>query len=150
MPLFLIGCFPVDFQEGKRPLRTKSMKSPIKVGKRPVNEGKQPIKAVVLVGISVGCLMGCFRATPPWRKAAPLKRPIKRCMSLDTPSLKLLVDLVFGFRGRFFGGFLFVEFFGPLCLDNKIRKLHSLLLGCMVVLSYCSSNKSSNQGNKTG
>ena len=71
MPLFLMGCFPVDFQEVKRPLRTKSVKRPIKVGKR-------PIKAKVLVGVSVGCLMGCFRAPPPWRKTAPLKRPIKR------------------------------------------------------------------------
>ena len=37
-PLFLMGCFPVDFQEVKRPLRTKSVKRPIKVGKRPINE----------------------------------------------------------------------------------------------------------------
>ena len=73
-----MGCFSVDFQEVKRPLRTKSVKRPIKVGKRPINEGKRPIKAKVLVGISVGCLMGCFRAPPPWRKTAPLKRPIKR------------------------------------------------------------------------
>ena len=81
MPLFLRkGCFPVDFQEVKRPLRTKSVKCPIKVGKRKINEGKRPIKAKVLVGISVGCLMGCCRATPPWRKTAPLKRPIKRSM----------------------------------------------------------------------
>ena len=78
--LFLMGCFPVDFQEVKRPLRTKSVKRPIKVGKRPINEGKRPIKAMVLVGISVSCLMGCFRAPPPWRKTAPLKRPIKRSM----------------------------------------------------------------------
>ena len=77
MPLFLMGCFPVDFQEVKRPLRTKSVKRPIKVGKRPINEGKRPIKAKVLVGVSVGCLMGCFREPPPWRKTAPLKRPIK-------------------------------------------------------------------------
>ena len=56
-PLFLMGCFPVDFQEVKRPLRTKSVKRPIKVGKRPINEGKRPIKAMVLVGISVGCLI---------------------------------------------------------------------------------------------
>ena len=84
MPLFLIGCFPVDFQEVKWPLRTKSVKRPIKVGKRPINEGKRPIKAKVLVGVSVGCLMGCFRAPPPWRKTAPLKRPIKRSMSLVT------------------------------------------------------------------
>ena len=83
MPLFLMGCFPVDFQEAKRPLRTTSVKRPIKVGKRPINEGKRPIKAKVLVGISVGCLMGCFRATPPWRKTAPLKRPIKRSMRCD-------------------------------------------------------------------
>ena len=80
MPLFLMGCFPVDFQEAKRPLRTKSVKRPIKVGKRPINEGKRPIKAKVLVGVSVGCLMGCFTAPPPWRKTAPLKRPIKRSM----------------------------------------------------------------------
>ena len=80
MPLFLMGCFPVDFQEVKRPLRTKSAKRPIKVGKRPINEGKRPIKAKVLVGVSVGCLMGCFRAPLPWRKTAPLKRPIKRSM----------------------------------------------------------------------
>ena len=78
MPLFLMGCFPVYFQEVKRPLRTKSAKRPIKVGKRPINEGKRPIKAKVLVGIAVGCLMGCFRAPPPWQKTAPLKRPIKR------------------------------------------------------------------------
>ena len=56
------------------------MKRPIKVGKRPINEGKRPIKAKVLVGVSVGSLMGCFRAPPPWRKTAPLKRPIKRSM----------------------------------------------------------------------
>ena len=83
MPLFLMGCFPVDFQEVKRPLWTKSAKRPIKVGKRPINEGKRPIKAKVLVGVSVGCLMGCFSAPPPWRKTAPLKRPIKRSMTLN-------------------------------------------------------------------
>ena len=77
-----MGCFPVDFQEVKRPLRTKSVKRPIKVGKRPINGVKRPIKAKVLVGVSVGCLMGCFRAPPPWRKTAPLKRPIKRSMKL--------------------------------------------------------------------
>ena len=77
-----MGCFPVDFQEVKRPLRTKSVKRPIKVGNRPINEGKRPIKAKVLVGVSVGCLMGCFRAPPPWRKTAPLKRPIERSMIL--------------------------------------------------------------------
>ena len=79
MPLLLMGCFPVNFQEVKRPLTTKLGKRPIKVGKRPIKE-KRPIKAMVLVGNSVGCLMGCFRAPPPWRKTAPLKRPIKRFM----------------------------------------------------------------------
>ena len=78
-----MGCFPASFQEVKRPLRTKSGKRPIKVGKRPIKEGKRPIKAMVLVGISVGCLMGCFRAPPPWRKTAPLKRPIKRSMTIE-------------------------------------------------------------------
>ena len=81
MPLFLMGCFPVDFQEVKRPLGTKSVKRPIKVGKRPINKGKRPIKAKVLVGVSIGSFMGCFRAPPPWRKTAPLKRPIKRSMN---------------------------------------------------------------------
>ena len=87
MPLFLMGCFPVDFQEVKRPLRTKSVKRPIKVGKQPINEGKRPIKAKVLVSVSVGCLMGCFRAPPLWRKTAPLKRPIKRSMMFIKSSI---------------------------------------------------------------
>ena len=82
VPLFLMGCFPLDFQDVKRPLRTKSVKRPIQVGKRPINEGKRPIKAKVLVGVSVGSLMGCFTAPPTWRKTAPLKRPIKRSMSI--------------------------------------------------------------------
>ena len=85
MPLFLMGCFPVDFQEAKRPLGTKSGKRPIKVGKRPIKEGKRPIKAMVLVGIS----MGCFRAPPPWRKTAPLKRPIWRSMNLALLNLEI-------------------------------------------------------------
>ena len=76
-----MGCFPVDFQEVNRALRTKLVKRPITVGKPPINEGKRPLKAKVLVGVSVGCLMGCFRAPPPWRKTAPQKRPIKRPMS---------------------------------------------------------------------
>ena len=89
MPLFLMGCFPVDFQDVKRPLRTKSVKSPIKVGKRPINEGKRPIKAKVLVSVSVVSLMGCFRAPQPWRKTAPLKRPIKRSMRFGARNSQL-------------------------------------------------------------
>ena len=78
---FLNGLSSNGFSRGvKRPLRTKSAKRPIEVGKRAINEGKRPFKAMVLVGISVGCVMGCFRAPPPWRKTAPLKRPIKRSM----------------------------------------------------------------------
>ena len=69
----LNGLFSRDFREGKRPIRTKSGKRPIKVRKRPVKDGKRPIKVMVLVGVSVGCLMGCFRAPPPKRKTAPLK-----------------------------------------------------------------------------
>ena len=84
MPLFLMGCFPLDFHEAKRPLRTKSWKRPIKAGKWPIKEAKRPIKAMVLVGISVGCLMGCFRAPQPCRKTAPLKNPIQRSMRIRT------------------------------------------------------------------
>ena len=87
-----MGCFPVDFQEIKRPLRTKSVKRPIKVGKWPINEGKRPIKAKVLVGVSVGSLMGCFRAPPPWRKTAPLRRPIKRSMRHPEIRANLRID----------------------------------------------------------
>ena len=69
-----MGCFPVDFEEIKRPLRTKSGKRPIKIGKRPIKEGKWPIKAMVLVGIPVGCLMGCFRAPPTMAENGPSKK----------------------------------------------------------------------------
>ena len=105
-----MGCFPVDFQEGKRPLETKSKKRPIKVGKQPIKKGKRPIKAMVLVGSSVGCLMGCFRAPQPWRKTALLKRPIKRSMTKMTfklfqgsyvecsrPSLRFVQEFLFFF-----------------------------------------------------
>ena len=71
MPLFLMGCFPVDFQEGKRPIKGFGER-PIKVGKRPIKEGKRPINA-----------NGQFAGTPPWWKTAPLKRPIKWSMSSE-------------------------------------------------------------------
>ena len=80
LPLFLMGSFPVDFQEVKRPLRTKS-------GKRPIKVGKRPIKVMVLVSMSVGCLMGCFRAPPPWWKTAPLKRPMNWSMTIALHSV---------------------------------------------------------------
>ena len=63
------------FKRANGPLEQTRLKRPIKVGKR-------PIKAMVLVGISAGCLMGCFRAPPPWRKTAPLQRLIKRSMKI--------------------------------------------------------------------
>ena len=93
MPLFLMGCFPLDFHEVKRPLRTKSGKRPIEARKRPIKEAKRPIKAMVLVGISVGCLMGCFRAPQPCRKTAPLKRPLKRSMIFRVNTTKTMVSM---------------------------------------------------------
>ena len=48
---FLNGLFSSGFSRGKRPLRAKSGKRPIEV----VKVRKRPIKAMVLVGISVGC-----------------------------------------------------------------------------------------------
>ena len=91
MPLFLMGCFPVDFQEVKRPLRTKSGKRPIEVGKRPIKEGKRPIETMVLASMSVDCVMGCFRAPPPWRKTAPLKGPLFFHFAFVRVCLRLLV-----------------------------------------------------------
>ena len=44
----------------------------MKVGKRPIKEGKRPIK-----------VNGLLSGTPPCRKTAPLKRPIKRSMILE-------------------------------------------------------------------
>ena len=68
----IMGCFPVDFQEVKRPRRAKSGKRPIKVGKRPIKEVKRPIKAMV-----AGChfsrlLNGLFSGTPAMVEKRPL------------------------------------------------------------------------------
>ena len=41
-PLVLMGCFPRDFQEGKRPTKVFT-KQHIEVGKRPIKERKRPI-----------------------------------------------------------------------------------------------------------
>ena len=51
--LFLMGCFPMNFQEVKRPLRTKSGKRPISGRKTDHQQGETAIKAMVLVGISL-------------------------------------------------------------------------------------------------
>ena len=72
MPLLFMGCFPVDFRDVKTLLRTKR---PIKVGKLRIEEGKRPIRAIVLVGISAGCSMGCFGAPCHGRKQPPQKGP---------------------------------------------------------------------------
>ena len=109
MPLFLMGCFPVDFQEVKRALAAKSVTRPIKVGKRPIKEGKRPIKGMVLVGSSMGCLVGCFQASSPWRKTAPLKRPIKRSVELFAQ----MVSLARSQKNIFFRSLFNLE--GPTC-----------------------------------
>ena len=72
MPLFLMGCVPVDVQEVKRPPRTKSAKRPIKVGKRPIKEGKRPIKAMVLVGSRL--LNGQLSGTAAMAENGPSKK----------------------------------------------------------------------------
>ena len=52
----LNGLFPrVCVFEVKQAIKANS-------GKRPIKVGKQPVEAMVLVGNSVGCLMGCFQA----------------------------------------------------------------------------------------
>ena len=68
MPLFSMGCFPADSQEGNGPLRHFG-KRPFKDAKRPIKEGKRPISA-----------NGQHSGTLPWWKTAPLKRPNKRSM----------------------------------------------------------------------
>ena len=63
---FLNGLFPEDFRDGKRPIKAFG-KRPVKVRKRPIKEEKRHTDA-----------NGLFLGIPPWWKAAPLKRPIKR------------------------------------------------------------------------
>ena len=72
MGLFLMGCFPSDFQEGKRPIKALG-ETPVEVGKRPIKEAKPPINA-----------NGLFSGTTPCLKMAALKRPIKRSMHIQT------------------------------------------------------------------
>ena len=62
MPLFLMGCFAGDFQEGERPMKAF---------------GENPLR--LENGPSIDA-HGQFSGTPPWWKAAPLKRPIKGSM----------------------------------------------------------------------
>ena len=69
-----MGCIRGHLQAGQRPIRADSGNQPDKYrkfGKPPIKFGKRPIKAMVLVGV----LVGCFRACPPWSKTNPLKRP---------------------------------------------------------------------------
>ena len=44
MGLFLMGCFAVDFQEGKLPLKTNSVNSPLRSRKGPLQSGKGPLR----------------------------------------------------------------------------------------------------------
>ena len=58
---------------------------------------------MVLVGISVGCLMGCFRAPPPWRKTAPSKKAHEEVYGFAALSFKSalrVMDLHANSRGR--------------------------------------------------
>ena len=65
-PLFLMGCFTGDCQEGKRPIKAFG-ETAHQGRKRPIKEGKRPVNA-----------NGQFLGTLPWWKTAPLKRPIER------------------------------------------------------------------------
>ena len=49
----------------------------------------------MLVGISVGCLIGCFRAPPPRRETAPLKRPILGSMNRERQKVVMAVSCQF-------------------------------------------------------
>ena len=70
LPLFLMGCFPGDFQEGKLP--TKPFGKTTHQGRKTAHQGAEtPINA-----------NGQFVGTHPCWKIAPLKRPIKRSMTL--------------------------------------------------------------------
>ena len=66
--LLLIGCFPGDCQERKRPINA-FRERPNKVRKQPIKEEKRPIE-----------VNGQFSGTLPWWKTAPLKGPIRRSM----------------------------------------------------------------------
>ena len=73
-PFLKEGLFSRRFSRVKTaPIKAKSAKRPIEVGKRPIKERKRPINA-----------NGQFLDTPPWWKTAPLKRPIKRSMTIAT------------------------------------------------------------------
>ena len=53
---FLNGLFSSEFSRGRKAPYGELGKRPIKAGKRPIKLAKWPIEAIVLVGISVGCL----------------------------------------------------------------------------------------------
>ena len=74
MPLFLMGCFPVDFQEVKLPLRAKSGKRPIKGGKRPIKEGKRPHEGHGAGWHFSRLLNGLFSGTPAVAENGPSKK----------------------------------------------------------------------------
>ena len=72
-----MGCFLGDSGEGKPLIPANSGKRPNKVPRRLNDEGEQPIKAIVLVDVSVNCLMSCFQARPPLVENGPSQQPIR-------------------------------------------------------------------------
>ena len=58
------------------------------------------IKAMVLVGIAVSCLMGCFRAPPQRWTTAPLERPIEMSTIFSVCPCALLTAHLRGFLIR--------------------------------------------------
>ena len=54
VPLFLMDCFPGDFQEGKRPMKAFGETAHIEVAERPIEDGKRPINKKMLLRKSEG------------------------------------------------------------------------------------------------
>ena len=72
---FLICCFSVP----EKTVHWGEVGETAHEGRKTAHPGREsPIKATVLVGVSVSCLSGCFRAHPAWWKTAPQKRSTKR------------------------------------------------------------------------
>ena len=101
-PLFSMAGFRRDFQGGKQPIEAQ-----------PIKEGKHPINA-----------NGQFSGTLPWCKTAPLKRPIKRSMSIVQPQTtcrRLSSIWWFGIAHRVRGPNLFTPKLS--CLNCKTNAL---------------------------
>ena len=75
---------------------------------------------MVLVGVSIGCLMGCFPAPPPWLRTAPLKRPWVDCVALGNLQKCVGGFLLYKFW-RIFPG-IFLEDFSGHFFPQKMRR----------------------------